>query len=261
MHPPSAMRQRCSRRGRPATVRSCHRRPRDLDDPGYLRADRESQRQARPSLAIEHSQHMAQKDFARYAKLGVIASVQPYHAIDDGRWAEEENRSRPHSALPTHSALFWITACAGLRNRLVGGAAESDVVLLRGGDAGHPRRQNSRWLGAGAENQLTVQKPWKPTPWDRPTRSFRKRERLHYPRQARGFRRAQRRHLRSEAGSHPQRESENYDPRRQGGLRRAVNGQINDSVKLRSCRPRRGNEIFRFVESKPFRSSCRSRNI
>src|SRR6476619_2557499 len=37
---------------------------------------------------IEHSQHMATKDFARYARLGVIASVQPYHAIDDGSWAE-----------------------------------------------------------------------------------------------------------------------------------------------------------------------------
>ncbi len=31
---------------------------------------------------------MAAKDFVRYARLGVIASVQPYHAIDDGRWAE-----------------------------------------------------------------------------------------------------------------------------------------------------------------------------
>jgi predicted amidohydrolase YtcJ len=38
---------------------------------------------------IEHSQHMAAKDFTRYARLGVIASVQPYHAIDDGRWAEK----------------------------------------------------------------------------------------------------------------------------------------------------------------------------
>lgn len=38
---------------------------------------------------IEHSQHMAARDFARYARLGVIASVQPYHAIDDGRWAEK----------------------------------------------------------------------------------------------------------------------------------------------------------------------------
>jgi predicted amidohydrolase YtcJ len=37
---------------------------------------------------IEHAQHMAPADFARFAALGVIASVQPYHAIDDGRWAE-----------------------------------------------------------------------------------------------------------------------------------------------------------------------------
>ena len=38
---------------------------------------------------IEHSQHVAPKDFARYAALHVIASMQPYHAIDDGRWAEK----------------------------------------------------------------------------------------------------------------------------------------------------------------------------
>ena len=37
---------------------------------------------------IEHAQHVAQKDFDRFASLGVIAAVQPYHAIDDGRWAE-----------------------------------------------------------------------------------------------------------------------------------------------------------------------------
>jgi predicted amidohydrolase YtcJ len=39
-------------------------------------------------LRVEHAQHMAAKDFDRFAQLGVIASVQPYHAIDDGRWAE-----------------------------------------------------------------------------------------------------------------------------------------------------------------------------
>lgn len=39
-------------------------------------------------LRIEHAQHMAAADFARFARLGVIASVQPYQAIDDGRWAE-----------------------------------------------------------------------------------------------------------------------------------------------------------------------------
>jgi predicted amidohydrolase YtcJ len=38
---------------------------------------------------IEHAQHMAEKDFARFASIGVIASMQPYHAIDDGRWAEK----------------------------------------------------------------------------------------------------------------------------------------------------------------------------
>lgn len=38
---------------------------------------------------IEHAQHIAPRDFKRFASLGVIASVQPYHAIDDGRWAEK----------------------------------------------------------------------------------------------------------------------------------------------------------------------------
>jgi predicted amidohydrolase YtcJ len=37
---------------------------------------------------IEHAQHIAPEDISRFAKLGVIASMQPYHAIDDGRWAE-----------------------------------------------------------------------------------------------------------------------------------------------------------------------------
>jgi predicted amidohydrolase YtcJ len=38
---------------------------------------------------IEHAQHIAPADVARFHKLGVIASMQPYHAIDDGRWAEK----------------------------------------------------------------------------------------------------------------------------------------------------------------------------
>jgi len=37
---------------------------------------------------IEHAQHIAPDDIARFGALGVIASMQPYHAIDDGRWAE-----------------------------------------------------------------------------------------------------------------------------------------------------------------------------
>jgi predicted amidohydrolase YtcJ len=37
---------------------------------------------------IEHAQHIHPDDLPRFAKLDVIASMQPYHAIDDGRWAE-----------------------------------------------------------------------------------------------------------------------------------------------------------------------------
>ncbi|MEP0860218.1 MAG: amidohydrolase [Ignavibacterium sp.] len=38
---------------------------------------------------IEHAQHVRFQDIPRFAKLGVIASVQPYHCIDDGVWAEK----------------------------------------------------------------------------------------------------------------------------------------------------------------------------
>lgn len=38
---------------------------------------------------IEHAQHLAAADIPRFGRLGVIPSMQPYHAIDDGRWAEQ----------------------------------------------------------------------------------------------------------------------------------------------------------------------------
>jgi predicted amidohydrolase YtcJ len=36
---------------------------------------------------IEHAQHLRASDIPRFAELGVIASMQPYHCVDDGRWA------------------------------------------------------------------------------------------------------------------------------------------------------------------------------
>ncbi len=39
-------------------------------------------------LRIEHAQHLRQSDIERMGRLGVIASVQPAHLIDDGGWAE-----------------------------------------------------------------------------------------------------------------------------------------------------------------------------
>ena len=38
---------------------------------------------------IEHAQHIAPADVPRFGALNVVASMQPYHAIDDGRWAEK----------------------------------------------------------------------------------------------------------------------------------------------------------------------------
>jgi len=38
---------------------------------------------------IEHAQHVRAQDISRFARAHIIASMQPYHAIDDGRWAEK----------------------------------------------------------------------------------------------------------------------------------------------------------------------------
>lgn len=36
---------------------------------------------------IEHAQHLRQEDIARFGMMKVVASMQPFHIIDDGRWA------------------------------------------------------------------------------------------------------------------------------------------------------------------------------
>ncbi len=38
---------------------------------------------------IEHAQHLLPADLPRFKQLGVIASMQPWHLTDDGRWAEK----------------------------------------------------------------------------------------------------------------------------------------------------------------------------
>lgn len=38
---------------------------------------------------IEHAQHLTPAAIKRFGSLGVVASMQPAHAIDDGRWAEK----------------------------------------------------------------------------------------------------------------------------------------------------------------------------
>jgi predicted amidohydrolase YtcJ len=52
-------------------------------------------------LRIEHAQHLRPEEIKRFGSQRVIASMQPYHAIDDGRWAE--NRIGPERAKGTYA--------------------------------------------------------------------------------------------------------------------------------------------------------------
>jgi hypothetical protein len=54
----------------------------------FARVERENGARDR-RFRIEHAQHLAPADIPRFRALGVIASMQPYHAIDDGRWADK----------------------------------------------------------------------------------------------------------------------------------------------------------------------------
>jgi len=60
---------------------------RDLLDIYYEVAEENSERDRR--FRMEHAQHIHPDDIPRFAIQNVIASMQPYHAIDDGRWAED----------------------------------------------------------------------------------------------------------------------------------------------------------------------------
>jgi predicted amidohydrolase YtcJ len=54
----------------------------------FARVERENGARDR-RFRIEHAQHLAPGDIPRFRELDVVASMQPYHAIDDGRWAEK----------------------------------------------------------------------------------------------------------------------------------------------------------------------------
>ncbi len=63
-------------------------------------------------LRIEHAQHLRPEEIKRFGAERVIASMQPYHAIDDGRWAE--NRIGPIRAKGTYAFRSLLDAGATL---------------------------------------------------------------------------------------------------------------------------------------------------
>ena len=71
----------------------------------YQRLEKENGPRDR-RLRIEHAQHLTAADIPRFTQLHVIASMQPYHAIDDGRWAEKRlGPQRIHYAYDFRSLL------------------------------------------------------------------------------------------------------------------------------------------------------------
>ena len=91
MHPPSLMRDRMMRADAAGLQLCTHA----IGDQGismildiYSEIAKNHGADVDRRWRIEHAQHMAAKDFDRFAQLHVVASMQPYHAIDDGRWAE-----------------------------------------------------------------------------------------------------------------------------------------------------------------------------
>ncbi|HEV8330697.1 MAG TPA: amidohydrolase [Steroidobacteraceae bacterium] len=70
----------------------------------YERVEKEDGARDR-RFRVEHTQHLRESDIPRFAQLDVIASMQPYHAIDDGRWAEQVIGKRIATTYAFHSLL------------------------------------------------------------------------------------------------------------------------------------------------------------
>ena len=91
MYPEGAMLKRvveADRAGLQIMIHAIGDRANDLILSIYEQVERENGPRDR-RFRIEHAQHLRAQDIPRFARDRVIASMQPYHAIDDGRWAEK----------------------------------------------------------------------------------------------------------------------------------------------------------------------------
>jgi predicted amidohydrolase YtcJ len=91
MFPNGAMLERvrgADRAGLQVMIHAIGDRANDIILSIYERVEKENGDRDR-RFRIEHAQHLRPQDIPRFAHDHVIASMQPYHAIDDGRWAEK----------------------------------------------------------------------------------------------------------------------------------------------------------------------------
>ncbi|HKZ80846.1 MAG TPA: amidohydrolase [Pyrinomonadaceae bacterium] len=91
MYPEGAMLARvreADRAGLQVMIHAIGDRANDLILSIFEQVERESSNREQ-RFRIEHAQHLRPQDIDRFGRHKVIASMQPYHAIDDGRWAEK----------------------------------------------------------------------------------------------------------------------------------------------------------------------------
>jgi predicted amidohydrolase YtcJ len=91
MFPPQAMAERilgADRAGLQVMIHAIGDKANDAILGFYEQANRVNGPRDR-RFRIEHAQHLRLADIPRFHAAGVITSMQPYHAIDDGRWAEK----------------------------------------------------------------------------------------------------------------------------------------------------------------------------
>jgi predicted amidohydrolase YtcJ len=91
MYPEGAMLTRvreADKAGLQVMIHAIGDRANDLILTIYEEVEREDGERDR-RFRIEHAQHLRREDIPRFARDKVVASMQPYHAIDDGRWAEK----------------------------------------------------------------------------------------------------------------------------------------------------------------------------
>ncbi len=92
---------------------------------------------------VEHCQHLAPADILRFAKLGVIASMQPFHKADDGQYCEEVIGTERSQTSYAYRDLL-----------------KSGAVLAFGSD--WPVVTANPWLGieTAVTGQILTGKPW-----------------------------------------------------------------------------------------------------
>jgi predicted amidohydrolase YtcJ len=105
-------------------------------------------------LRMEHAQHIRAQDAARFAALGAIASMQPYHAIDDARWIVE----RIGEARCAEAYVFRSLLDAGVRLAFGSDWPVAPLDAVAGIDAAVNRRpvDGTHREGWHAEQRLTA---------------------------------------------------------------------------------------------------------